>query len=232
MVLADKIIAFNRNLQYTGSLPDGFQVLNPYMDNPETISVMQQFYEKYYNDKEKRRFIIGINPSRHGAGVTGVPFTDTKRLEAVCGIKMHSAYTHEISSVFMYEMIAAYGGPTAFYRDFYINSPFPLAIIRQTAGGKWLNANYYDDLRLFEMVRDFMISALREHISLGLDTSRVFVLGKKNATFLDRLNRTEKLFGELVVLEHPRFIQQYKLKDQQLYIDKYLLEFTKGMAAF
>ncbi len=132
----------------------------------------------------------------------------------------------------MYEMIAAYGGPAAFYRDFYINSPFPLAIIRQTPGGKWLNANYYDDLRLFEMVRDFMISALREHISLGLDTSRVFVLGKKNAAFLDRLNRTEKLFGELVVLEHPRFIQQYKLKDQQLYIDKYLLEFTKGMAAF
>nr|WP_285008024.1 SMUG2 DNA glycosylase family protein [Pedobacter sp. ELA7] len=232
IVLSDKIIAFNRNLQYTGSLPDGFQVLNPYMDNPETISVMQQFYEKYYNDTEKRRFIIGINPSRHGAGVTGVPFTDTKRLEAVCGIKMHSAYTHEISSVFMYEMIAAYGGPAAFYRDFYINSPFPLAIIRQTPGGKWLNANYYDDLRLFEMVRDFMISALREHISLGLDTSRVFVLGKKNAAFLDRLNRTEKLFGELVVLEHPRFIQQYKLKDQQLYIDKYLLEFTKGMAAF
>src|SRR5690606_25532407 len=107
---ADRVIAFNRSLQYTGELPEDFRVLNPYMDNPETMEVMQKFYHKYYNDLRPRKFIIGINPSRHGAGVTGVPFTDTKRLEKVCGIKMGSARTHEVSSVFMYEMIAAYGG--------------------------------------------------------------------------------------------------------------------------
>ncbi len=51
------------------------------------MQVMQKFYYKYYNDSNKRKFIIGINPSRHGAGVTGVPFTDTKRLDNVCGYK-------------------------------------------------------------------------------------------------------------------------------------------------
>lgn len=220
---ADSVIEFNRQLHYSGKLPKGFNVMNPYLDNPETLDVMQQFYHKYYNDSNQRKFIIGINPSRHGAGVTGVPFTDTKRLESVCGIPMHSVHTHEVSSVFIYDLIAAYGGPEAFYSQFYINSPFPLAIVREAKNGQWLNANYYDDPALFEAVKDFMIASLKKHISLGLDTSRVFVLGKKNAMFIQKLNQETKLFDQIEVLEHPRFIQQYKSKDKQLYIDKYLL---------
>lgn len=225
---ADNVIYFNRHLHYTGKLPKDFQVLNPYMDNPETMDVMQQFYRKYYNDTRQRKFIIGINPSRHGAGVTGVPFTDTKRLETVCGIEMKSAHTHEVSSVFMYDMIAAYGGAERFYHHFYINSPFPLAIVRRTKDGKWLNANYYDDTVLFEMVKGFMIASLKKHISMGLDTTEVFVLGKKNADFIHRLNNEAKLFDRLTVLEHPRFIQQYKSKEKQLHIDKYLLAWSNG----
>ncbi len=225
--LSDKIIEFNRNLDYTGKLPDGFRVINPYLDNPETLEVMERFYRKYYNDTEQRKFMIGINPSRHGAGVTGVPFTDTKRLESVCGIPMKSAYTHEISSVYIYEMIDEYGGAEKFYRDVYINSPFPLAIIRKTKDGKWLNANYYDDPDLFRMTEDFMIESLREHISLGLDTSEVFILGKKNAKCLEKLNKRAKLFDRLTVLEHPRYIQQYKSKEKQAYIDKYIILLNK-----
>lgn len=220
---ADKVIDFNRRLQYTGRLPEGFRVMNPYLDNPETMDVMQQFYNKYYNDRLQRKFIIGINPSRHGAGITGVPFTDTKRLASVCGIEMRSAYTHEVSSVFVYDMINAYGGAEVFYKQFYINSPFPLAIIRHAGDGKWLNANYYDDPALFEMVKDFMILSLKKHIDLGLDTTEVFILGKKNADFIQKLNKEAKLFGSLRILEHPRFIQQYKSKEKQQYIDKYIL---------
>lgn len=220
---ADKVIEFNRQLQYSGKLPANFQVMNPYLDNPETMEVMQRFYHKYYNDSKQRKFMIGINPSRHGAGVTGVPFTDTKRMESVCGIEMKSAHTHEISSVFLYDMISEYGGAEAFYNDVYINSPFPLAIIRKTQQGNWLNANYYDDPELFAFVKDFMIESMKKHISLGLDTSEVFVLGKKNADFIGKLNKEAQLFDRLTILEHPRYIQQYKSKDKQLYIEKYIL---------
>ncbi|ASE63830.1 SMUG2 DNA glycosylase family protein [Chryseobacterium indologenes] len=223
---ADQVIAFNENLTYTGDLPEGFEVLNPYLDNPETMVVMQKFYHKYYNDSSKRKFMIGINPSRHGAGVTGVPFTDTKRLESVCGIQMKSARTHEVSSVFMYDMIADYGGAEDFYKNIYINSPFPLAIVRKTKTG-WLNANYYDDKKLFESVKGFMIHSLKKHISLNLDTSEVFILGKKNADFISKLNQEAKLFDKMTVLEHPRYIQQYKSKEKQLYIDKYMLALKK-----
>ena len=222
---ADRIINFNTHLEYNQSLPKDFDVLNPYMDNPETMEVMRAFYHKFYNDNRQRKFIIGINPSRHGAGVTGVPFTDTKRLESECGITMKSAHTHEVSSVFMYDMIKAYGGVNKFYNDFYINSPFPLAIVRKASDGKWLNANYYDEEALFKSLKNYMIETLKKHISLGVDTQKVFVLGKKNATFLQKLNKEATLFGEMVVLEHPRFIQQYKSKEKQLYIDKFLTSF-------
>jgi hypothetical protein len=224
-LFSSKVIDFNQNLNYKGELPLGFKVINPFFDNPETMVVMSQFYHKYYDDNKQRRFIIGINPGRNGAGVTGIPFTDTKRLESVCGIKMESAHTHEVSSVFVYDMIAEYGGATEFYRDFYINSPFPLAILRETKPGQWLNANYYDDPQLLKMTEDFMIDSLKKHISLGLDTSEVFVLGKKNAVCIEKMNKKTKLFDHITVLEHPRYIQQYKSKEKQLYIDKYILAF-------
>ena len=222
LTIGQRIIAFNKSLQYTGKLPEGFAVLNPYLDNPETLQVMTSFYDKYYNDEIPRKFIIGINPSRHGAGVTGVPFTDTKHLENDCGIPMLSTRTHEVSSVFVYDMIAQYGGVAAFYKDYYINSPFPLAIVRKNAQGNWLNANYYDDPELFALTREYMIETLKKHIALGLDTNEVYILGKKNATFLEKLNKEASLFKKMVVLEHPRYIEQYKSKEKQLYIDKFI----------
>src|SRR5690606_3085842 len=228
MSFADKIITFNTQLKYQGNLPEGFQVLNPYLNNPETLKVMRRFYHKYYNDNNQRKFIIGINPSRNGAGVTGIPFTDTKRLKSVCGIEMKSAHTHEISSVYLYDVIEAFGGAEKFYHQFYINSPFPLAIIRRTKGNNWVNANYYDDKNLFTHVKNFMIASLKDHITLGLNTDEVFVLGVKNAYFIKKINEEMNFFNKITVLEHPRYIQQYKSKEKQLYIDKYLLAF-EGM---
>lgn len=223
---AEQVIEFNKNLYYRGKLPDDFMVMNPYLDNPETLEVMKQFYRKYYNDSNRRKFLLGINPSRHGSGVTGVPFTDTKRLESICGIKMTSAYTHEVSSVFVYDMIAEYGGAGEFYREVYINSPFPLAIVRKSKSG-WVNTNYYDDKALFNEVKDFMIDSLKNHLSLNLDTSEVFIMGKKNADFIGKINHEANLFEKMTVLEHPRYIQQYKSKEKQLYIDKYILALKK-----
>ncbi|MBC7556122.1 MAG: SMUG2 DNA glycosylase family protein [Chryseobacterium sp.] len=224
--IADQIIFFNKNLKFAAYLPDGFAVLNPFFDNPETLVVMEQFYQKFYNDNNQRKFIVGINPSRHGAGITGIPFTDTKRLKSHNGIEMKSAHTHEISSVYLHSVIDAFGGSKKFYSEFFINSPFPLAII-QNKKGRWINANYYDDKKLFEAVKPFMVKSLKEFITFGLDTTEVFILGKKNATFLDKINKEENLFEKMTVLEHPRYIEQYKSKEKVMYIDKYLIALNK-----
>lgn len=183
---------------------------------------MEAFYNKFYSDNNERRFIIGINPGRHGAGTTGVPFTDTKRLEAVCGIKMQGAHTHEVSSVFVYELIAAYGGTAKFFGDFYVNSPFPLAIVKERTDGKFLNANYYDDDALFKSTKPFMLATMRAHLGMGLNTGEAFIMGKKNAIFVKKLNDELGIFKKLTVLEHPRFIAQYRSRETEKYIKKYL----------
>src|SRR6056297_2963135 len=125
MAFADKVNQFNRALSFSGKLPKGIKILNPFRGNPEILEKSALFYKKFYDDNEPRKFILGINPGRLGAGATGIPFTDTKRLSEICNIDIDSVQTHEPSSVFVYEVIDKYGGVERFYNDFYINSLSP-----------------------------------------------------------------------------------------------------------
>ncbi|MFP4621057.1 MAG: SMUG2 DNA glycosylase family protein [Bacteroidales bacterium] len=223
---AQKVIRFNRELFYDGKLPEGIRVMNPFRDR-EVRSVSERFYRKFYNDHKKRRFILGINPGRFGAGTTGVAFTDTKRLEEVCGIPMDSANTHEPSSVFIYDLIARYGGPERFYGDYYINSISPLGFVRLNNRGNWVNCNYYDYESLYQILEDFILSTLKQQVDFGIDRRRCFVLGKKNARYFDRINRKENLFSSYKVLDHPRYIVQYKARYKEDYIKDYLNKLTQ-----
>lgn len=129
LTFAEKAILFNKQLKYTGHpLPSGIRIMNPFEETEETLKTSAAFYNKYYNDNAQRHLILGINPGRLGAGLTGIPFTDPKRLVNECGIAYEGRVTHEPSSVFIYEMIDAYGGIEAFYKHFYINSPCPLGV--------------------------------------------------------------------------------------------------------
>ncbi|MGX5819064.1 uracil-DNA glycosylase family protein [Chitinophaga lutea] len=225
---ADKIIRFNRELHFDGSLPPGIRIMNPYREQPGVLDIMAEFYHKFYGDTHTRRMILGINPGRFGAGVTGIPFTDSQRLADPCGIVIPGVKTYEPSSVFIYDMIAAYGGPEAFYGDFYIGAACPLGFTALKPGGKEVNYNYYDSRELTEAVRPFMVGSLRKQLRFGLETDVCFVLGTgKNAVFVQKLNEEQGFFKQLVFLEHPRFVMQYRLKRKQEYIDKYLTAFGR-----
>src|SRR4051794_2176863 len=113
MLLSSQILNFLFNLQLPIELPPGVEVMNPFSIE-ESARTVRAFYEKYYTDINPRYCIIGINPGRFGGGVTGIPFTDPIRLEKVCGIENKWPRKQELSSVFVYEMIEAFGG----VRDF------------------------------------------------------------------------------------------------------------------
>ena len=225
---AENVIAFNQNLQFTGSLPAGIGIMNPFRENPNILPISSSFYRKYYNDEQKRYLILGINPGRFGAGVTGVPFTDSKRLINDCQLPYAEKPTHEPSSVFVYDVINAFGGPEKFYRHFYINSICPLGFTAIGKTGKEVNYNYYDSKELTAAVYDFIIQSIRQQLEFGINTEVCFCFGTgKNEKFLRQLNEKEKFFGEIVALEHPRFVMQYKAKSKQQYIDKYLQAFGR-----
>lgn len=220
---ADRIIAFNRKLHYQGELPAGVKIMNPFRESKQALAISTAFYKKFYNDTEERHIIIGINPGRFGAGLTGVPFTDTKRLSGDCGIEFDDVHTHEPSATFVYEVIREMGGPKKFYGKFYIQSICPLGFTIQNKLGRAVNYNYYDSKELTEAVYPFIMKNMRQQIKMGLNKNLAFCFGTgKNIKFLEKLNAEHHFFKEIVPLEHPRYIMQYRFKTKDAYVDKYV----------
>ena len=110
MPFSTHILRFLKQLQIKAELPAGVEVLNPYHDE-SVYALCELFYNKYYGDDSKRRLILGINPGRFGAGVTGIPFTDPIKLDKYCNIPNSLQKKPELSADFIYQMIAAFGGP-------------------------------------------------------------------------------------------------------------------------
>ena len=229
MTFANKILQFNSSLSLNNTdLPEGIEAMNPFRgENSALINKLTSlFYHKYYNDNQARKLILGINPGRLGAGATGIPFTDTKRLSGDCNIPVSEIKTHEPSSVFVYEMIHAYGGPELFYKSFFISSISPLGFVKINEKGKALNFNYYDRMDLQNAVLPFILKTLKQQLDFGMDTQTCFCLGTgKNFKFLKKLNDEHRFFEKIVPLEHPRYIMQYKSKQKPDYINKYLASF-------
>ena len=229
--LANRIIAFNKDLQFAGNLPPGIRIMNPFQESPKALQASSVFYKKYYNDHRKRYLILGINPGRFGGGITGIPFTDPKRLVQVCNIPFNGTNAHEPSSAYVYEMITAFGGSEFFYRHFYINSLCPLGFTLMQPNGKVINYNYYDSKVLTDAVYDFMVWNIQQQIALGMHTHTCFCLGTgKNETFLRKLNAQYGFFQNIVGLEHPRYIMQYKANQKEKYVQKYMELFNSVLS--
>lgn len=223
MTFAKKVLEFYNSLNYSGPLPSGINIMNPFRGNEHVVGVISEFYNRFYGDNHPRKLILGINPGRFGAGVTGIPFTDTIRLNEKCGIRFDRFRTYEPSSSFIYDMIEAYGGAEKFYSRFFVSAVCPLGFTRVNATGKVVNFNYYDDPTLIKMMYRFITESLKQQIQLGIDTSVCICLGTgKNDTFLRKLNAENHFFENIVTLEHPRFIMQYRAKRKEEYVRKYV----------
>lgn len=217
MTFADKVLRFYKSLRIQHPLPEGVIVLNPYRE-PDIFPLIESFYKKYYDDNRIRRMIIGINPGRFGAGLTGIPFTDPVKLEKLCGIQNNLPKKTELSADFIHSVIAAAGGHPSFYNKFFINSVSPLGFTLQ---GK--NLNYYDSGELEHALRDFIIESMNEQLAFGVDRAKAFCLGEgENFRYLSRLNDDHQFFEQIVPLAHPRFIMQYRRKQLAAFVQDYL----------
>jgi hypothetical protein len=220
MTFAQHVLTFYQSLSLTVKLPKGIEVMNPYQD-VKTFRLCEQFYNTFYNDTDTRVMILGINPGRFGAGITGVPFTDPIKLEKYCGIANDMKKQAELSADFIYAMIEGFGGPFKFYNKFYISAISPLGFVKD---GK--NLNYYDVRELAEAVKPFMVSCINTQRSFGVNTRVCFCLGEgDNYKYLNKLNQEHNFFDRIEPLPHPRFIMQYKRKQVPQYVDQYVSKF-------
>ncbi len=216
---AELILEFFDKLKPNWKLPKGIELLFPF-ENANTKAAMQSFYGKYYADNKSRKLVLGINPGRLGAGVTGIPFTDPIHLKDICKIDNEFKKKHELSSLYVYELINAMGGPKKFFGQIYISSVCPLGF---TKGG--INYNYYDDQKLYKAVKKHIVEHIARQLEFNISRDKVYCWGKgKNYKFLKALNEEFEWFDEIIPQPHPRWIMQYRRKHKTELLDKMLEE--------
>jgi hypothetical protein len=218
---ADKAIAYYNALDEPANLPAGIGVINPFQ-KPEVKVIVEQFYNDFFTDTNPRVFVLGINPGRFGAGVTGISFTTPQNLRRYCGIENDLRDTPELSSRFIYQVVDAFGGAQAFYSQFFLTSLFPLALIKAGPAAGPINYNFYDDRATTEALWPAITETVRTQTGFGYNRKVAVCLGKKNETYLRRLNDQQGFFDRIVTLDHPRYILQYKSKALNQYLDQYI----------
>lgn len=77
------------------------------------------------------------------------------------------------------------------------------------------------------MLMPDIIRNIKRQKAFGARRDLAVLLGKKNAEFFLPINQKYKIFKKIVVLEHPRYIMQYRLKQADKYIDKYISAITE-----
>ncbi len=227
---ADSVLEFNEWLANISlALFGNYSISNPFNDkNKEQIKKLTNaFYNKYYNDNNKRYLILGSSPARKGTATTGIPFEDASHLYKETGIMIDNFYINKSSSDFLYDVMEQYGGLEKFYNDFFMNFVCPLGIVNINSKGNEVNSNYYENKKLENALYDFIVDSLKKQISFGINTSICYCIGSgENFKFLTEINDRYKFFDKIVALEHPRFIMQYNSKDRTKYLNKYINAFN------
>ena len=216
MTFSNKAIKYFLSLSRSPCFQANIGIINPY-EGKDVQLFVEKFYKKFYDDDKKRIFIIGINPGRFGGGLTGIAFTDPVALRENCGIENNLGSRKELSSKFIYNVAERFGGVNKFFSRVFLTALYPFAIIKD---GK--NYNYYDDKPLADQLRVQIIKTIQSQIEFGARRDLAILLGKRNAEYFNPINEKHKFFKRIFVLEHPRYIMQYKLKQSDTYIKKYI----------
>lgn len=216
MSFADRHLRFLTEFPLPPALPETVEAFSPYQE-PMPRALLEQFARRYYLGNQPRVALLGINPGRLGNGRTGVAFTDPVALTA-WGIDNDLPRRREPSSEFVQAVIEAMGGPAVFYQQFFLGSLYPLVLLRNG-----LNYNFYDSpavtAALWPSIQD---SLRRQTLEVGLARHAAVCLGRRNGHYLQKLNQELQLFDQIHVLDHPRYLMQYKRRELPQHVARYV----------
>ncbi|UOQ77412.1 DUF4918 family protein [Hymenobacter sp. 5516J-16] len=206
MSFSDRLLHFLTEFPSPPPLPDGVTAFSPYQE-PTPRALFTQFAQQYYTGDQPRIALLGINPGRLGNGRTGVAFTDPVAL-AAWGIANELPRRREPSSEFIQAVVEAMDGPAAFYQHFFLGSLYPLVLLRNE-----LNYNFYDSPAVTAALWPGIQHGLQQQVhEVGLARHAAICLGRRNGLYFNRLNEELQLFDQIHVLDHPRYLMQYKRK--------------------
>ncbi|NQV53799.1 MAG: DUF4918 family protein [Flavobacteriales bacterium] len=213
---SDVLSAYYRSLTKP-IIPRWYECMNPY-ERPDTMRIVEAFLSKYYADEHPRMLLFGINPGRFGSGITGISFTDPIRLKEVLHIDHSFDLRPELSSEFIYDVIAAFGGTAKFFSNHFISAVYPLGFLHE---GK--NINYYELDQWRAYMLDPIADEINKHMLWNVRRDKCLCIGQgENFKVLNALNKQYAWFDEVIPLPHPRWVLQYRRKRKEEFIDQYL----------
>jgi hypothetical protein len=147
-------------------------------------------------------------------------------LENVLGIQNNFVKKAELSSKFIYNLIELLGGPHVFFANFYFTSVSPIGFTKNNK-----NLNYYDQKDLEDGLKPYIIENLHKQIDAFPTNKKIaFCLGMgKNFKYLEKLNKEQKFFEQIIPLPHPRWVMQYRLKNKEHFLLEYEQNLVKEM---
>lgn len=139
-------------------------VIKDFYNNLENI---KRFEDKYCKSTPKI-VLCGINPGRHGAGKTGIPFIDFNSLSKLIeGVEQTDS---ERSAAFFYDVIEAYGSER-FFEDFFVTNISPVGFVDRNGN----NLNYYD---LPEKMKKFVMELFTQEME-SIQPTTIVALSQK-----------------------------------------------------
>jgi hypothetical protein len=86
-----------------------------------------------------------------------------------------------------------------------------------------VNVNFYDTPELLRAVVPYAIACMQEQVRFGLRRDTAVVLGTgKLKQSIERFINPSVGFGQVIYLEHPRFIMQYRRSQRSAYVERYV----------
>jgi len=210
---AERVLNFYENNPGWAS---GDMVITSPWTEPDRRNAITEFYQKFFSDNQSRTYVLGINPGRFNATSTGIPYTDGQALECTYGIANPFSKSREMVATFIEKVVIAYGGSEAFYSEHYAGAVFPFEVLVR---GEY--RNYYE-ADVWENLRSAILDCLKKMAGFG-SNRRVVILGSAdNKRYFDELNAEVGLFEVAGVLDHPRYIMQYKRDHVDDYVASYV----------
>lgn len=213
-MFGDRVMSFYDGLDRFRWATSEVALLSPVAEPAQRLA-LAAFCAKFYHDDASRVFWLGINPSRVRLTSTGIPYTDGFALEEYCGIANAFEKRRELTSDFFYRFIEQYGGAEAFYARHFAGAAYPLSILKKDK-----YCNYYDRGLPAEVI-DAIPAMLEQQSIIGHRRVLVVIGSGQNAKVLCQLNEELGLFDHVLVVEHPRYIMQYKSANIEFYLEKF-----------
>ncbi|MEY2342744.1 uracil-DNA glycosylase family protein [Acidithiobacillus sp. IBUN Pt1247-S3] len=179
-------------------------------------SIAEQFWQQYIPEPLPQTVILGLNPGRLGAGLTGIPLLDFRSLASLFPDGRLPRNDTEPSANFFHRVVQNVGAEK-FYREFYVSNVSAVGYLRDNK-----NCNYHELPDAAQRIVEERFVAEMAVVA----PKRIIALGREVEATVQRLFPDGSV--RISHLPHPSWIMTYRLREAQSWVRRYTQMLLQG----